>query len=180
MTRTQQTGRGGRGGRGNHGGRGNGHGRGRSNRTNQSRSNSSIPKAGELKFYPQGTGKFKQTVTYAMVKDAIEQHVQKTFRYGLDIAMSLRDMEKIDLTQFKPTRLEVPIGENATAKDIREAEMEQAGIDIEYQEELKIYLERRRVLDENLPKAYAMIFKDYCSEAIKRRVEESKDYESVI
>ena len=43
----------------------------------------------EMKFYPQGAGKYQQTSTYEMVKDYIVQYIQKMYNYGQDIAKSL-------------------------------------------------------------------------------------------
>ena len=41
-------------------------------------------------------------MTYATVKDAIVQYVQKGFRQGHDIAVSLRDLKKKDLNGERP------------------------------------------------------------------------------
>ena len=76
-----------------------------------------------------------------MVKDAIEQHVQKTYHHGLDIAMSLRDMKKWDLSSFRPDREEATIDDQTDLAKIREAKIKQDSFDIVYQEELKLYLE---------------------------------------
>ena len=85
MVRSYINGRGGRQGRGR-GGRGRGPGRFRS-----------VQKQAEIKFYPHGISGKQQSMTYATVKDAIVQHVQKSFRQGHDIAVSLRDLKKKDL-----------------------------------------------------------------------------------
>ena len=77
-------------------GRGRGHGR-----YQQSTNN----KSPEIKFYPHGSGKKGQTTTtYATVKDHIISYVQRTYRHGQDIAISLRALKKRDLTSEEPTR----------------------------------------------------------------------------
>ena len=90
MGRSYINGRGGRQGRGR-GGRGRGPGRFRS-----------AQKQAEIKFYPQGISGKQQSMTYATVKDAIVQHVQKSFRQGHHIAVSLRDLKKKDLSSERP------------------------------------------------------------------------------
>lgn len=90
MKRSYINGRGGRQGRGR-GGRGRGPGRFRS-----------AQKQTEIKFYPHGISGKQQSMTYATVKDAIVQHVQKSFRQGHDIAVSLRDLKKKDLNGERP------------------------------------------------------------------------------
>ena len=45
-----------------------------------------------MKFVPHYTGK-QQTMTYDTVKDHIIQQIQKTYKYGLDMAKMLREME---------------------------------------------------------------------------------------
>ena len=40
--------------------------------------------------------------------------------------------------------------------------------------------EREDTLNENLLKAYALIFSNYCSKTIQNRIEEHPDFESVI
>ena len=55
----------------------------------------------EMKFTPHGQGK-PQAATYASVKDAIIQYIQKTFKGGNDIAISIDQMKVVDLKSKKP------------------------------------------------------------------------------
>ena len=57
----------------------------------------------EVKFYPHTSGQ-QRTVTFDTVKDRIIQQVQKTYRLGVDVAESLRNEEKKDLSASEPTR----------------------------------------------------------------------------
>jgi hypothetical protein len=52
----------------------------------------------------QGSGKLQQQVTYATVKDAIVQYIQKNYKFGDDIADSLEKMQLKDLSADKPMR----------------------------------------------------------------------------
>jgi len=71
-------------GRGWKRGRQAGRGRGRNNKSKTSTSK-------EIKFYPHGGGSQQQNVTFDTVKDHIVQQVQKTYKYGIDIAKSLEE-----------------------------------------------------------------------------------------
>jgi hypothetical protein len=56
----------------------------------------------------------------------------------------------------------------------------QAGMDIMYQAELERYLERKNTLEQNLTKAYALIFSTYCNKTMQNRVEEHSEFETSI
>src|SRR5210317_1765633 len=84
-------------GRQAHGGRGRG-------RSNFGRGRGNTPTSNfkkELKFAPQGRS---NTSTYSSVKEAIVQHVQKTYKNGHDIAKSLKDQMMINLDIEEPIR----------------------------------------------------------------------------
>jgi hypothetical protein len=108
-----------------------------------------------MKFTPHGIGRDKQTVTYDTVKDHIIQTVQRNYKHGLDVAKSLRNEAITDLKDVLPARA------LSTKADETAKSLEQTGHDIMYQEELKRYLERKEDLEENLTKAYALIFSQY-------------------
>jgi hypothetical protein len=127
-----------------------------------------------MKFFPHGIGRDKQTVTYDTVKEHIVQYVQKTYKNGQDVAVSLRDLVIKDLSSMQPSRGE------ATATDAVVKVNEQAGMDILYQAELERYLDRRDTLEQNLTKAYALIFSTYCNKTMQNRIEEHPDYETKI
>ena len=73
----------------------------------------------------------------------------------------------------RPTRMI----SNKTGDDKK---LEQDGFDMIYQAEIKQILERERALEDNLDKAYALIFGTYCGKAIKSWVEEHPNYETTI
>ena len=107
------------------------------------------------------------------MKDHIISYVQRTYRHGQDIAISLRELKKRDLTSEEPTRkISSKTGDNKN--------LEQDGFDMRYQAEIKQFLDRQSELEENLMKAYALIFGTYCSKAIQSRVEEHPDFETTI
>jgi hypothetical protein len=132
--------------------RGNGRFSGRFQGKRNWNSASSSTKQPEMKFYPHGIGRDKQAVSYDTVKDHIVQYVQKTYRNGQDAAVSIRNLVIMDLTPHEPTR---GISRDVDATANLKA---QAGKVILYQAELERYLERKDRLEQNLTKAYALIF----------------------
>ena len=77
----------------------------------------------DLKFTPHVQGK-PQAATYATVKDAVIQFIQKTSRDGNGIAQSLKDGKVYDLNKEEPER------EISKAMDATKATLEQAGFNI--------------------------------------------------
>ena len=57
----------------------------------------------ELKSFPQVQGK-SSYATYATVKEAVVQQVQRTCKGGQDLAKSLEYLQTIDLQTAEPTR----------------------------------------------------------------------------
>ena len=57
-------------------------------------------KTPEMKFYTHRSGKQQQLMTYTTVK--IVQFIQKTYKNGQDIAISLRNLQKVDLMGERP------------------------------------------------------------------------------
>ena len=148
---------------------GRGHGNNRSNRNNNS-SNNNSPK--EYKFSPQSNAGRTQTATYATVKEIIIQQVQKWTKGGMDVAKSLKDLKVIDLEKEEPKRL-------ISEKKDQERAIEQDGMNIKYQEELRRHLDRKDALKEGLNRAYAFIIANYCTKAMCARVEEHPNYSTI-
>ena len=91
----------------------------------------------------------------------------------MDIAVSLRDQKKKDLSSEKPTR-------SISSKTGDDRKKEQDGFHMIYQPEIKQFLDSERALEDNLDKAYALLFGTYCSKVIQSWVEEHPDYETTI
>ena len=64
------------------------------------------------------------------MKEAVINYVQKNYKNGQDVAKSLKQMEKVDLTSVEPKLT------TSSEKDQDKKELEQAGFNIKYQEEL--------------------------------------------
>ncbi|MGC8553840.1 MAG: hypothetical protein ACP5O7_13425, partial [Phycisphaerae bacterium] len=126
-----------------------------------------------MMFAPNSQGK-PQTATYATVKEAIIQQVQKTFKDGQDVAESIEKGMPFDLSSVEPTR------SISAEEDPVKATLEQTGLDIKYQEELRRYLDRKDNLRQGMVKAYALIFSNYCSRIMQSRVEEHPEFDTTI
>jgi hypothetical protein len=124
-----------------------------------------------MKFYPHGIGRDRQAITYDTVKDHIIQYVHKTYRNGQDAAVSIIN---IVLTPREPQR------STAVLTDATENQKQQAGTDILYQAKLERYLDRKDTLEQNLTKAYALIFSTYYNKIMYNRIEEHPEFKSVI
>ena len=94
-----------------------------------------------MKFYLHGSGKQTQTVTYATVKDNIVSYIKQSYHYGMDAAVSLRDLSKKDLQS------EQPVEQISTESDNNVRSLEQDGFDMIYQAEIKQFIERKKALD---------------------------------
>ena len=100
-----------------HGGRGRGRGKSSGRRDTNT-------KPAEMKFLPHTTGANKLIATYETVKTHIEQYVQKTYKHGQDIAESLRELRRKDLSGVMPVR---QMSTYVEASDERLRKIEQEG-----------------------------------------------------
>jgi adenosyl cobinamide kinase/adenosyl cobinamide phosphate guanylyltransferase len=119
----------------------------------------------------------KQAVTYDTVRDHIVQYVQKTYEHGhQDIAVSLRDLAK-----KKESSSLIPERGQSSLADAANKITQQAGMDIRFQAELeRRYLDRVDTLEQNMHKAYALIFSTYYNKTMQNRIEDHPDFESAI
>ncbi len=83
-------------------------------------------------------------------------------------------MVAVDLANAEPART-LSNETDATVKVV-----DQAGLDIKYQEELRRHLDQKDALREGLNKAYALIFTNYCTKTMQSRIEEHPDYEPIL
>ena len=54
------------------------------------------------------------------------------------------------------------------------------GLDIIYQAQITRYIERVETLDQNLTRAYALIYSTYCNRTLQNRIEEHPNFETTI
>ena len=73
---------------------------------------------------------------------------------------------------------ERPQREQSMESDAKMNALEQESLDMAYKEEYKRYLGRTDLYEKNLPKALALIMKNYCTIQMVIRLKEIGDYES--
>jgi hypothetical protein len=141
-----------RGGRGqeSQGTRG-GQGRERSRDYKNNRTSSGSGKNSEYKFFPQGYGKEKSTLSYEVVKDHIIQFIQSTYQNGKDVVDSLRLMSKVNLDR------EIPVIGVSRKTDPEEKEQEQKSFEMVFQAEIENHVLWKIQLKDNMHKAYALL-----------------------
>ena len=66
-----------------------------------------------------------------------------------------------------------------TSLDTNEARMEQSSLDIVYQAQIMRYIERVETLDQNLTRAYALIYSTYCNRTLQNRIEEHPNFDEM-
>ena len=101
------------------------------NNTNRGNNTKNNPTTAELKFTPHYSGK-QQMVTYDAVKEHVIQQIQKNYRYGIDMAQSLRNMQYT--AEPGGTR---PVRQIVTMEDLKDEKMtaiKQEGYNIDYKE----------------------------------------------
>ena len=158
-------GRSSRGGRG-HGGQGQGRGYWNNSRSSNNKSN-------EIKFAPQSQGK-TMTATYNTVKETRMVQIQKSYKNGQDVVTCLKQESKLDLLKLAPKH------EISKKSDADEKEVEQRALDIKYQEELRRHLDHCDELEQGFNKAYALIFTNYCTRPMQRKIKEHPDFATKI
>ena len=104
-------------------------------------------------------------VAYGTVKDAILRHIQSYYDGGFDIAKSLRDGTKLDLSSSEPRRDISRESDEATRL------IEQDGFNIKFELRYKEWMERSQKLDDGMKQSYAFIFDNYCNKTIQDRIE---------
>ena len=120
----------------------------------------------ETKFATQEQMSKGNYATYNTVKDIIVQEVQRKYKFGSDVAKSIRDGKRFDLSGVKPER------EVSDETDGDKKKIEQDGFDIQYQEELRVFLDRKAVMKDNEKKTFSLIFSSYCTSQMQERIEE--------
>ena len=127
-----------------------------------------------MKFNPYGAWSGKKTATYETVKQHLIEYVQRNYKYGQDVAISLREMAKIDMDTKRPSMF------LSQAEDAAERRSENRGLEISFQAEVTRFIERRDMLEQNMFKAYSLIMSTYCTSLMRSRIEAHAEFESGI
>ena len=144
-----------------------------SSNSNSNTSNSSSQnKSKEYKFYMHDSNERRSAESFGKIKDSIILKIQKTFDSPRDIVKTLRDKTQIVITEPNPAE---PTG--ATYQE-RERSYQQSIR--KWQEDYRWWQSKKEQCEDNLAKAYALIWENYCSKEIKRAISEMPTFESAI
>ena len=154
-------------GRGRFGGRG----RGRFNKGNSGRGQ---PKANRnsLSDHMFNIGTVRSSSDFTSTKEFIINYIKNTFEYGDDIAYALERQEEYDFESQRPLRIQPGEGESFTTQQIEDN-------DLIYQEEVKLYVERKDRYRRNQNKAFALLEKQ-CTKGLLAKIRSKANYEDVI
>ena len=139
-----------------------------------SRGSTTEKKEETMEFTPHIAGRH-QKLTYDTVKEHILQELQKDLKNGSDIVVNLRGNTNIGIPVSKPKRkivrkIKTEKGKTADPEDIADAKIEQDRNDMEWQIDLKEWKTRQNNYEENMFKAYTIIF-GYCNKTTQNRIE---------
>jgi hypothetical protein len=160
------------GGRG--GGRGGYKGRGRGRSTNPNHvKQQETKKKKTIEDYFFYVGSSKQASDFETTSEFLVNHVKKTFDRENDIAEALRTLEPQDIDLWKPTLQFSEDNDEAVAKQ------ENRKNEIEFKANLDEFMKRRRMYENNLFKAYALIW-ERCAKAMQNKIASRSSFESKI
>jgi hypothetical protein len=118
-------------------------------------------------------GSSKQASDFETTSEFLVNHIKKTFDRGNDIAEALRTLKPTDTNVWKPALL------FSTETDPIVKAQENRQYEMEYKADLDEYMRRRRAYDENLFKAYALIW-ERCNKAMQNKVMAISNFEKKI
>ena len=171
MGRDNFQGRGGRGNQGQSGGRGRG-----GNKKQETKPNKPTYKTSEMKFSPYGAAHGKSPTTFETVKDHIINTIQKSYKHGQDIADSLINMEEMDMEDNEP-QMGTADSEGTTPAQLR---TKQKAMEVKYQIDYTRFCERQEAYKENMIKAYALIYGNFCTESMQTRLQQQVNFQDEI
>jgi len=161
----------GRGGRGNNRPHQN---KSRSNQSSSSKQGAASPKKDVILKFGVNTSTTNYA-PFATVQEKIATHIQKSYDSGHDLAKSIRTGTLFDLSSEKPIRQLANPNEKKADR-----ELIQSGFDIEFSNRMAAHIKRENFLKSNLPKAFAYIMNDYCTDGLKNRLVALSDFETSI
>jgi hypothetical protein len=118
-------------------------------------------------------GSSKQASDYEITNEFVVNHIKKTFDRGNDVAEALRTLVKADTDVWKPTlKTSTSDEEDIIAREDKQFVME-------YKAELDEAMRRKRTYEDNMFKAYALLW-ERCAKAMQNKVASRSDYDSEV
>ena len=137
-----------------------------SNSSSSTTNSSSKSKTKEYKFHMHDSNERRSAESFGKIKEAIVLKIQKTFDSPRDIVKTLRDKRKIVIAEPNPA--------DPTGNTDQERERSYQQNIRKWQEDYRWWQNKREQYDDNLAKAYAVIWENYCSKEIKQAINSSK------
>ena len=169
-------------GRGSARGRG-GRGQGRQGRNqNQNRRKFNNRKSDKekrsLKDHSYYLGNSKQASDYETTTQFIINHIKKTYNHGRDIAEALKQLQPINQDEWAP-QLQVSVIPGNDDDAVRQRSAEDRQFEIEFKEDLSRYWKRVDDYEDNLTKAYALIW-ERCTKAMQNKIANTNEFDELI
>jgi hypothetical protein len=108
-------------------------------------------------------GSSKQASDFETTSKFLINYVKKTFDRGNDVVEALRRLTPEDTELWKPTL------QFSTATDDTTRKQEDRQHELEYKAKLDVFMRRKRSYDDNLFKAYALIW-ERCAKAMQNKI----------
>ena len=154
------------------------------NKNSSSNGNSSSRNGdGKKLFEPYYAGK-QHIDTYDSVKEQIILRIQSNFKDGSRIVKMIRSEDPKEGQLIYPTLVKADLvdgeGKLFTGQEKAIKDLEQEENNMIFREKLRIYNEEKKQLEDNIEKAYALIFNSFCSKTMQNRIEEKSDFETAV
>ena len=121
-------------------------------------------------------GSAKQASDYETTYAYIINHVRKTFNFGNDIATALEDLVDYRMAQHLPTLKQAA---DTNPPDPAHKALLQSQYEMIFKAEYDSYMKRAQAYDNNLTKAYALIW-EQCAKGMQHKIENRSDYSTTI
>ena len=118
-------------------------------------------------------GSSKQASDYETTAEFIMNHIKKTFDRGKYVAEAIQKLTKTETDAWKPTlQTSTDLNTEVKKREYRQYKME-------YKAELNEELKRKRIHNDNIFKAYALIW-ERCAKAMQNKISGRSDFKTRI
>ena len=153
--------------------RANGGNRNRSNHQSNNSSSKATKKPTSIKDCWYNVGQAKNASEFVTYTGIITEHIQMTYKRGLDMATALKERKDFDFKAIQPV-LQVSKKEKAEEKESENTQFLKQ-FEIEY----KTHNERVQQYDENKGKAAGLLY-NRCSSTMRAKLKAREDYKDII
>jgi hypothetical protein len=127
-----------------------------------------------LHDYNYYLGSARKASDYEMTTEYIINYIKKTFDYGSDIAQSLKELQDVDTSLWKPT-----LQQSDDSDDPIKTATVNKQHEVEFQADYDAYQKKLLAYENNKTKAYALLW-ERCTKAMKNKIESRTNFESKV